>query len=226
MSKQPNKTLIGAFLVGKGGVMKIRTAVMLVVLLLSIGCAHRVEIQQLPPDSEDFLPSEVGLLIPAIVRSTDLRINGNKIEPGEEFTRLVLQKVQRTHVFLQVTLPGDSGKIKMREKAVNLELSISGEIETKEATNLIKFAVNCATLFLFSSTLQYKDEFDITMVLRAVRYDGEERYYENRIQGATFYRIFEGVKAREETQDQVVTKTLNALMRQLMGDIDFYAMEE
>ena len=206
--------------------MKIKTAVVLVFLLLSVGCAHRVEIHRLPPGSDDFLPSEVGLLIPAIVKLTDLRINGNKIEPGEEFIKLVLQKVQRTHVFLEVTLPDDSGKTKMREKAVNLELSINGEIETKEAINLIKFAVNCATLFLFSSTLQNKDEFDITVALKAMRYDGRERYYENRIQGATFYRIFGGAIAKEETQNQVITKSLNSLMRQVMGDVDFYAMEE
>ncbi len=206
--------------------MKIKTAVMVVFLLFSIGCAHRIEIQQLPPGSEDFLPSEVGILIPAIVKVSDMQINGNTIRPGEEFTKLVFQKVQRTHVFLEVTLPEDSGKTKLRGKAVNLDLSVYGEIGTKEATNLIKFAVNCATLFLFSSTLQYKDEFDITMVLKAVRYDGGERSYENRIKGVTFYHLFGGAKAKEETQDQVITKTLNSLMRQVMGDVDFYAMEE
>ncbi len=206
--------------------MKIKTAVVLVVLLLSIGCAHRVEIQQLPPGSEDFLPSEVGILIPAIVKTADIRINGKEIGAREEFTKLVLQKIQRTHVFLEVNSPEESGKTKLREKAVNLELAVNGEIETNEATNLIKLAVNCATLFLFSSTLQYKDEFDITMALKAVRYDGREKYYENRIKGAIYYPIFGGVKAREETQEHVVTKTLNALMRQIMGDVDFYAMEE
>jgi len=206
--------------------MKIKTAVMLVFVLLSIGCAHRVEIDTLPPGSEDFLPSEVGILIPAIVKTTDLRINGKEIGPREQFTKLVLQKVQRTHVFLEVTPPEESGKTKRREKAVNLELSVNGEIDTNEATNLIKFTVNCATLFLFSSALQYKDEFDITMVLKAVRYDGREQYYENRIKGAIYYRIFGGAKAREETQDQVVTKTLNALMRQVMEDVDFFAMEK
>ena len=113
--------------------MKIKTAMMVVFLFLSIGCAHQVEVHQLPPDSEDFLPSEVGILIPAIVKVTDIQINGNTIRPEEEFRKLVLQKVQRTHVFLEVTLPDDSGKTKMRDKAVNLELSINGEIETKEA---------------------------------------------------------------------------------------------
>jgi hypothetical protein len=206
--------------------MKIKTAVIVVFLFLSIGCAHQVEIHQLPPGSEDFLPSEVGILIPAIVMVPDMMINGNTINLGDEFTKLVFQKVQRTHVFLEVTLPEDSGKTKLREKAVNLEVSVNGEIGTKEATNLIKFAVNCATLFLFSSTLQYKDEFDITMVLRAVRYDGMERYYKSRIKGVTSYRIFGGVKAKEATKDQVITKTLNSLMRQVMGDIAFYTMEE
>jgi len=170
--------------------MKIKTAMMVVFLFLSIGCAHQVEVHQLPPGSEDFLPSEVGILIPAIVNVTDIQINGNTIRPEEEFRKLVLQKVQRTHVFLEVTLPEDSGKTKLREKAVNLELTVHGEIGTKQGTNLIKFAVNCATLFLFSSSLQNKDEFDITMALKAVRYDGREKYYENRIKGVTFYRIF------------------------------------
>ena len=206
--------------------MKARITLLSVLLFLSIGCTHRVEIHQLPPDSEDFLPSEVGILIPAILKSTDIRVNGNEIAPDEEFTRLVLQKIQRTHVFLEVSSAKESGTIKMREKAVHLVLSLDGVIDTNETTNLIKFAVNCATLFLFSSALPYKDDFDVTMTLKTVRYDGEERYYNSRIKGANCYRLFGGDKARSEARDQVITKTLNSLMRQIMRDVDFFAMEE
>lgn len=205
--------------------MKTKIMVLLVLLLFSIGCAHWVEIHQLPPGSEDFLPSEVGILIPAILKSTDIRINGNEIEPGEEFIRLMLQKVQRTHVFPEVSSAEESGKTKKREKAVHLELSVNGVIDTNETTNLIKFAVNCATLFLISSALPFKDDFDITMLLKAVRYDGEERYYKSRIKGTNCYRIFGGERARNEAQEQVITKNLNSLMRQVLRDVDFYAME-
>jgi hypothetical protein len=206
--------------------MKVKILLLLVFLFLSIGCAHRVEIHQLPPGSDDFLPSEVGILIPAILRSTDIRVNGKGIKPSEEFIRIVLQKVQRTHVFLEVSTAEKSGKTKMREKAVHMELSVDSMIDTNETTNLLKFAVNCATLFLFSSALPFKDDFDVTMALKTIRYDGEERYYKNRIKGANCYHIFGGEKARAEAWDQVVTKSLNSLMWQVMRDVDFFAMEE
>ena len=163
-------------------VMKVKILLLLVFLFLSIGCAHRVEIYQLPPGSDDFLPSEVGILIPAILRSTDIRVNGKGIKPSEEFIRIVLQKVQRTHVFLEVSSAEKSGKTKMREKAVHLELSVDSVIEIHETTNLLKLAANCV-LFLFSSALPFKDDFDVTMALKTIRYDGEERYYKSRIKG-------------------------------------------
>jgi hypothetical protein len=206
--------------------MKPKNMVVLALLIVSCGCAHWVEIHQLPPGSDDFLPSEVGILIPAILRSTDMRVNGKVIKPSEEFIRIVLQKVQRTHVFLEVSSAEKSGKTKMREKAVHLELSVDSVIDINETTNQLKLAANCVTLFLFSSALPFKDDFDVTMALKTIRYDGEERYYKSRIKGTNSYSIFGGEKARVEARDQVVTKSLNSLMRQVMRDVDFFAMEE
>jgi len=204
--------------------MQVRIAVCIVLFYLSLGCAHRVEMHELPPGTEDFLPSEVGTRITAILKTLDLRINGNTIEPPDEFTRLVIQKLKRTYVFQEVTTLGESGMVKDREKAVYLGVSINGVADTNEITNLVRFAANCATLFLLSSALPYKDQFDVTMALKAVRADGAERYYRSRIEGAAYYRFFGGEQARIEAQDQVVTRGLNALMRQLMGDVDFFAM--
>ncbi len=206
--------------------MKVKILLLLVFLFLSIGCAHRVEIYQLPPGSEEFLPSEVGILIPAILRSTDMRVNGKAIKPSEEFIRIVLQKIERTHVFLEVSSAEKSGKTKMREKAVHLELSVDSVLNINETTNQLKLVANAVTLFLFSSALPFKDDFDVTMALKTIRYDREERYYKSRIKGANSYHIFGDEKARVEARDQVVTKSLNSLMRQIMRDVDFFAMEE
>jgi hypothetical protein len=206
--------------------MNTKSILLLLLLLFAPGCAHWVEIHQSPPGAGDFLPSEVGLLIPAILKSTDIVVNGQEIKPGEEFIRFVLQKIQRTHVFSEISSAAESGTMKGRERAVNLELSVGGTIDTNETTNLIKFAANCATLFLFSSELPYKDEFDVTVTLKAIRYDGESWYYSSRIKGASHYRIFGSGYAREEAQDQVFTQTLNSLMRQVMRDVNFFAMEE
>jgi len=199
---------------------------MMVLLCMVIGCAHRVEISQLPTGSEDFLPSDVGILIPAVVKFSSLRVNGMEIEPNTEFLNLVFQKVQRTHVFSEVSTPEESGKLHMREKAVRLALSVNGTMEINQATNWLKLAVNCVTLFLFSSAIPYKDSFDVTMLLKAVRYDGEEKNYRSRIKGDTYYRMFGGEAARKAAQEDVLTKLLNSLMRQVMGDIAFFAMEE
>ena len=204
-----------------------RKATALVVLLcIALGCAHRIEMNQLPAGSEDFLPSEVGLLVPAVVHFSSLRVNGMEIEPNTEFLKSVLQKVQRTHVFLAVSPPEESGNLPMRKKAVRLVLSVNGTMEINQATNWLKLAANCVTLFLFSSNILYKDSFDVTMLLKAVRYDGEEKNYKSRIKGNTFYRMFGGEPARKEAREEVLTKLLNALMRQVMGDIAFFAMEE
>ena len=206
--------------------MKPKNMVVLALLIVSCGCAHWVEIHQLPPGSEEFLPSEVGILIPAILRSTDMRVNGKVIKPSEEFIRIVLQKIERTHVFLEVSSAEKSGKTKMREKAVHLELSVDSVIDTNEGINQLKLAANGATLFLFSSALPFKDDFDVTMALKTIRYDGEERYYKSRIKGTNSYHLFGDEKARVEAREQVVTKSLNSLMRQIMRDVDFFAMEE
>ena len=204
-----------------------RKATALVVLLcIAVGCAHRVEINQLPTGSEDFLPSEVGILIPAVVKFSALRVNGMEIEPDPEFLNFVLQKVQRTHVFLEVSSPEKSGNLPMRKKAVRLALSVNGTMEINQATNWLKLAVNCVTLFLFSSEIPYKDSFDVTMLLKAVRYDGEEKNYRSRIKGATYYRMFGGEASRKAARGEVVTKLLNSLMRQVMSDIAFFAMDE
>jgi hypothetical protein len=199
---------------------------LVVLLCIAIGCAHRVEINQLPTGSEDFLPSEVSILIPAVVKFSALRVNGMEIEPDAEFLDLVLQKVQRTHVFLEVSAPEESGNLPMRKKAVRLSLSVNGIMEINQATNWLKLAANCVTLFLFSSAIPYKDSFDVTMLLKAVRYDGEEKNYRSRIKGDAYYSMFGGEAARKAAREEVVTKLLNSLMRQVMSDIAFFAMEE
>jgi len=211
----------------KEGIVGCSKAIALLILLcIAVGCAHRIEINRLPPGAEeDFLPSEIGILIPAIIRSTNLIVNGQTITPEPEFLDLVMQKVRRTHVFSEVSYPLESGGIQMREKAVNLELQVTGRIRVNEARNWINGALNIVTLFLFSSSLQFRDDFDVTMQLRAVRYDGEAKYYRSRITGVSYYHLFGGKQARKETEEQVLTKSLNALMRQVMQDIPFFAME-
>ena len=203
-----------------------RTVTLAVLFFVAIGCAHRVEIDRIPPGSGDFLPSEVGIRIPAVVSLSALRVNGREIEPAAEFRNLVLGKVQRTHLFSEVSTPEESGSLQMRKKAVRMSLSLNGTMEINQATNWLKLAINCVTLFLFSPAIPYKDSFDVSMMLKAVRYDGEEKNYRSRIQGAAYYRIFGGESARNAAQEEVVTKLLNSLMRQVMGDIAFFAMAD
>ena len=198
--------------------MRVRIAICSALVFLALGCAHRVEMIDLPPGTGDFLPSEVGIRVPAILEKIDLRINGNNIEPPEEFRRLIVQKLQRTYVFQEVATLADSGMMKDREKAVNLEVSINGALETRELGNLFRSA-----FFFLSSELPNKDQFDVTILLKAVRSDKAERRYRSRIQGVAYYRFFAGEQAKWEAQDQVLTKGLNDLMRQLMRDVDFFA---
>lgn len=206
--------------------MRSKVAALLIIVCVLFGCATRVEIDRMPPGAEDFMPSEVGVLIPAIMRSTNLIINGQTITPQPEFLDLVLQKIIRTHVFSEVSFLLDSAGMQMREKAVNLELQVTGSIHVNEARNWIVGAVNFATLFLFSSALKFRDDFDVSMQLRAVRYDGEFKYYRSRITGNSYYQFFGGENARKETEERVVEKSLNFLMRQVMEDIPFFAMEK
>ena len=198
--------------------MRVRIAICSALVFLALGCAHRVEMIDLPPGTGDFLPSEVGIRVPAILEKIDLRINGNNIEPPEEFRRLIVQKLQRTYVFQEVATLADSGMMKDREKAVNLEVSINGALETRELGNLFR-----SIFFFLSSELPNKDLFDVTILLKAVRSDKAERRYRSRIQGVAYYRFFAGEQAKWEAQDQVLTRGLNDLMRQLMRDVDFFA---
>jgi len=198
--------------------MRVRIAICSALLFLALGCAHRVEMIDLPPGTGDFLPSEVGIRVPAILEKLDLRINGNNIEPPEEFRRLIVQKLQRTYVFQEVATLADSGMMKDREKAVNLEVSINGALETRGLGNLFR-----SVFFFLSSELPNKDQFDITILLKAARSDKAERRYRSRIQGVAYYRFFAGEQAKWEAQDQVLTRGLNDLMRQLMRDVDFFA---
>jgi hypothetical protein len=110
--------------------------------------------------------------------------------------------------------------MKDREKAVNLEVSINGALETRELGNLFRSA-----FFFLSSELPNKDQFDVTILLKAVRSDKAERRYRSRIQGIAYYRFFAGEQAKREAQDQVLSRGLNDLMRQLMRDVDFFAMK-
>ena len=206
--------------------MQARVAVLLILVSILFGCASRVEIDRMPPGAEDFLPSEIGILIPAIIRSTNLIVNGQAITPQPAFLDLVLRKVRRTHVFSEVSFPLDSAGMQMREKAVHLELQVTGRINVNEARNWVVGAVNFTTLFLFSSALKFRDDFDVSMQLRAVRYDGEFKYYKSRIAGNSYYQFFGGENARRETEERVVEKSLNSLMRQIMQDIPFFAMEK
>ena len=200
----------------KGIAMQARVVGLLIVVCIVFGCAARVEIDRMPPGSEDFLPSEVGILIPAIIRSTTLIINGQTITPQPEFLDLVLQKMTRTHVFSEVSFPLDSASMKMREKAVHLELQVTGRIRVNEFRNWTVGVL----------TLKFRDDFDVSMQLRAVRHDGEFKYYRTRIAGNSYYQFFGGENARRETEERVVEKSLNSLMRQIMEDIPFFAMEK
>lgn len=202
---------------------------MIRILLLAsfaTGCAHWLEVDQLPPGSDDFLPSEVGLLIPAILEPIDVRENGKVLEPSMEFTGLVLQKIQRTHVFSEVSSAAESGQIKERKKAVKLELSLDASMDTNQATNLIKFTAICASLFLLRPVLYLSDDFDVTAVLKGIRYDGAEKYYKSRFKGTINYRLFGALQAEREAREEALEKLLNSLMRQVMQDVNYFAMEE
>jgi hypothetical protein len=198
--------------------MKVRAAIYSVLFFFALGCAHQVEMVDLPPGTEDFLPSEVGIRVPAVLERLDLRINGNDIVPPDEFRRLVIQKLQRTYVFQEVAALADSGMMKDRGNAVNMEVSINGALETKEMGNLFR-----SVFFFISPEPPNKDQFDVTILLKAVRSDKAERRYRTRIQGVAYYRFFAGEQAKWEAQDQVLTRGLNDLMRQLMRDVDFFA---
>jgi hypothetical protein len=87
-------------------------------------------------------------------------------------------------------------------------------------TNLFR-----SVFFILSYDLPCKDQFDVTILLKAVRSDKAERFYRSRIQGITSYRVFGSEEAKWEAQDQVLTRGLNDLMRQLMKDVDFFAMK-
>ena len=206
--------------------MKKKMVILVVILLYLAGCARWLEIHQLPLGSEDFLPSEVGVAIPAILKAVEVRVNGSDIDPDPEFVRLVLGKLRRTYIFSEVNLAEDASKMKMREKAVRLRLLVDSEVNTHETANLVKFAATCASLFLLSPVLSLTDDFDATITLKAVRYDGEEKYYKSRVKGTNHYSIFTISQSRREVRTEVTEKTLNSLMTQLMEDIDFYAMEE
>ena len=75
-------------------------------------------------------------------------------------------------------------------------MSINGALDTNEITNLVRFTANCITLFLLSSALPYKDEFDVTRMLKAVRSDKAERCYRSRIQGVASI-AFSGASRRD-----------------------------
>ena len=206
--------------------MKIRIILFILLLFFATGCAHWLEIDQLPSGSDDFLPSEVGLLIPAILEPIDVRENGVVLEPSQEFTRLVLQKIQRTHVFSEASSAVDSGQIKERKKAVKLELSLDASIDTNQATNLIKFSAICASLFLLRPILYLSDDFDVVSMLKAIRHDGSERYYKSRFKATINYRLFGAMQAEREAREEAIQKLLNSLMRQVMRDVNYFAMEE
>ena len=77
--------------------MKKKITVFIVLIICLPGCVHWLDIHHAPPASEDFLPSEVGITIPAILKSVEVRVNGNEVvNPDPEFIRLVLQKLQRS----------------------------------------------------------------------------------------------------------------------------------
>jgi len=185
-----------------------------------------LEIHQLPPGSEDFLPSEVGVVIPAILKAVEVKVNRNKVDPDPEFVRLVLQKIRRTYIFSEVNFVEDASKMKMREKAVRLRLLMDSEVNTHETANLMKFAATCASLFLLSPVLSLTDDFDATIMLKAVRYDGVEKYYKSRMKGTNHYSVFTVSQSRRDVRTKVIEKTLNSLMRQIMEDIDFFAMKD
>ena len=200
--------------------MNVRIAICCVLFLLAISCVHRVEMIDLPPGAEDFLPSEVGIRVPAVLETLDLRVNGNDMEPPERFSRLVIQKLQRTYVFQEVAALADSGMMKDREKAVNLRMTINGVLGSSGISNLFR-----SVFFFLSADPPCQDRFDVTIVLKAVRSDRAERFYQTRIQGITYYRVFGSEEAKREAQDQVLTRGLNDLMRHLMKDVDFFAMK-
>ena len=206
--------------------MKTRIILFLLLTFFATGCAHWLEVDQLPPGSDDFLPSEVGLLIPAILEPMDVRENGEVLEPSQEFTRLVLEKIQRTHVFSEVSSAVESGQIKERKKAVKLELSIDASIDTNQATNLLKFSAICASLFLLRPVLYLSDDFDVTAMLKAIRYDGDEKYYRGRFKGTINYRLFGAMQAERKAREEAIQKLLNSLMRQVIRDVNYFAMEE
>ena len=199
----------------------------IILLCCALGCAHRLDIYQLPPGSEDFLPSEIGVTVPAILKTVEVRVDGNEVvDPDPEFIRFVLQKIRRMHVFSEVNPAEEAGKTKMREKAVKLHLLVDVEVDTHEALNLVKFTATCASLFLLSPVLKLTDDFDATILLKAVRYDGKDKIYRTRLRGTNHYPIFGVLQSRRDARAEVMTKTLNSLMRQIMEDVNFYAMED
>ena len=132
---------------------------------------------------------------------------------------------RRTHIFSEVNLPDDMSKTKLREKAVRLRLLADSRVNTHETANFLKFAATCASLFLLSPVLPLTDDFNTTIQLKVIRFDGEEKYYTTRIKGTNHYSLFNVSKSRKEVRREVIEKTLNAIMKQLTEDIAFFAIK-
>ena len=114
----------------------------------------------------------------------------------------------------------------MREKAVKLHLFVDVGVDTHEVLNLVKITATCASLFLLSPVLKLTDDFDASILLKAVRYDGNDKILRSRVQGTNHYPIFRVAQSRRDARTEVITKALNSLMRQIMEDVNFYAMED
>lgn len=195
-----------------------------VLIMLTTGCGHRIELQATADSSPKPIVREIARdeQVPLVIDSVDTTRNGSPQNSSLETEHRVLGTLRGVGLFSRL---GDmnSPEPPASEKFIRARLLFDEAIDSHSGDVAWKSIAIGASMFTLAPFIPLEYDYSAHVTLELERWDGRVKHYESRSAGTAHYKMFGATPLMiDELKGHVTESCLMALMEQVVRDTAFY----
>lgn len=199
----------------------MKKAICLLVVFLLTGCTlHWNKIETKPDGADNFVPYSGGAERCSAVFA-DLRVkqNGLDVNASTDFQKRFATALKDTKLFESVLVEPTTS---MPSRHVTFSLKVNENQDTNQGANVTKGFIIGLSLYVLTPIIPLSYDFESEMILQAARWDGKTKDYTAKGKGSAGYHLFANAPvAGNELRAVITNNNVNALMNQLVNDLEF-----
>jgi hypothetical protein len=142
------------------------------------------------------------------------------LERTEALERSILKyKLQSTKLFSRII---DVDEVDADSRVFSFKLTVSGSTDEHRGAAIGKAIVTGLTLMLAAPFMRHQIDYDETVTLEVVRWDGEKRAYTESGAGSASFHLLAAANVEGVLMRETHSRVLDALMNRVVQDSTFY----